>query len=420
MDAMKRSRLLYIAEAGLEYLISILVAGSFLATLTRELGMSDSLTGILSSVITLGCLFQLLSVSWRPLRAKKAVVLLSVTNQLLFLLLYLIPLLNIGKTLKIAVFVAVVFLAYLVYNFAHPKKINWLMSLVEDGARGVFTANKEIVSLIMGMAFSFGMGALCDYFTARGETRMAFAISATVIFLVMVLHTLSMMFAVEPPQETAKRKPLRENLADVLKNKALLKISVVFVLYHVAVSVSTPFYGTYQIGELGFSLKYVSAVAVFGSFSRVLVSRAWGRYADRRSFAEMVEKCLLFFAAASLFVTFTTPQNGRVLFVIYSICHGIAMGGINSALINLVFDYVPVELRADSLAVCQAGSGLLGFLATICMSTLVASIQKNGNHLFGIPIYAQQVAAVLAAAVALFAGFYVRKNLIGKRREDHE
>ena len=174
MDAMKRSRLLYIAEAGLEYLISILVAGSFLATLTRELGMSDSLTGILSSVITLGCLFQLLSVSWRPLRAKKAVVLLSVTNQLLFLLLYLIPLLNIGKTLKIAVFVAVVFLAYLVYNFAHPKKINWLMSLVEDGARGVFTANKEIVSLIMGMAFSFGMGALCDYFTARGETRMAF------------------------------------------------------------------------------------------------------------------------------------------------------------------------------------------------------------------------------------------------------
>ncbi len=416
MDARRRSRLLYIAEAGLEYLISILVAGSFLATLTKELGMSDSLTGILSSVITLGCLFQLLSVSWRPRRVKHAVVFLSVANQLLFLSLYLIPLAPFGKTLKIALFVAVVFLAYLVYNFAHPKKINWLMSLVEDRARGVFTANKEIVSLIAGMAFSFGMGALCDWFSARGEIKIALALSAAVIFVIMVLHTLSMLFTVEPEGECAERRSLRESVADVLGNKALRKISVVFVLYHIAFSVSAPFYGTYQIGELGFSLKYVSAVTIGGSISRVLVSRAWGRYADRRSFAEMVEKCFCFFAAASMIMGFTTPQNGRVLFLLYSLCHGIAMGGINSALINLVFDYVPYTMRADSLAVCQAGSGVFGFLATLCMSPLVAYIQQNGNRLLGISVYAQQVTAWVAVAVTLLAIFYVRYNLIKEKK----
>ena len=64
-SAAKRGRLLYILEAALEYLLSILVSGSFLATLTKELGMSDSLTGILSSVISLGCLFQLMSVILR-------------------------------------------------------------------------------------------------------------------------------------------------------------------------------------------------------------------------------------------------------------------------------------------------------------------------------------------------------------------
>lgn len=46
---LRRSRLMYIFEAALEYLISILVTGSFLATITKELGISDSLTGILSS-----------------------------------------------------------------------------------------------------------------------------------------------------------------------------------------------------------------------------------------------------------------------------------------------------------------------------------------------------------------------------------
>jgi len=53
MDQYRRSRQLYIVEAALEYLVHVLVAGSFLATLTKQLGMSDSLTGILSSVIFL-------------------------------------------------------------------------------------------------------------------------------------------------------------------------------------------------------------------------------------------------------------------------------------------------------------------------------------------------------------------------------
>ncbi len=250
--AIKRGRKLYMLEAALEYLISILVAGSFLATLTRELGMSDSLTGILSSVISLGCLFQLLSVSVQRTRVKPMVITLSVVNQILFLLLYLIPLAPLSGQTKIVLFVVLVFLAYLIYNFAHPKKINWLMSLVEDAERGIFTANKEILSLLAGMAFSFGMGAMSDHFAAIGKIRVAFVISAAVIFLVMVLHTVSMLLAVEPEQKSVPKRSLRQGFAEVLRDKTLRTITLVFVLYQVAHSVSTPFYGTYQINELGF------------------------------------------------------------------------------------------------------------------------------------------------------------------------
>lgn len=154
LAALKRGQLMYILEAALEYLISILVAGSFLATLTKELGMSDSLTGILSSIISLGCLFQLLSVLLRRDRVKKFVVIMSILNQIMFMLLYVIPLANGGKLFKIGLFVVVIIGAYIIYNFAHPKKINWLMSLVEDHHRGTFTAKKEIISLVAGMVFS--------------------------------------------------------------------------------------------------------------------------------------------------------------------------------------------------------------------------------------------------------------------------
>lgn len=419
-DVLLRGRRMYILEAALEYLISILVAGSFLAPLTGELGMSDSLTGVLSSVITLGCLFQLLSVSVQRTRVKPMVITLSVANQILFLLLYLIPLAPLSGQTKIVLFVVLVFLAYLLYNFAHPKKINWLMSLVEDAERGIFTANKEIISLITGMAFSFGMGALSDHFAAIGKIRVAFVISAAVIFLVMVLHTVSMLLAVEPEQKSASKRSLRQGFADVLQDKTLRKITLVFVLYQVAHSVSVPFYGTYQINELGFSLKFVSLLAIISSAARILVSKAWGRYADKHSFAVMIEKCFFLYAAASFCVAAAAPKTGAVMFALYYLFHGAAMGGINSALINLIFDYVPMEKRADSLAVCQAASGLIGFVTTLCISPLVAKIQASGNQVFGVTVYAQQLAAVVSFAVILLAVFYIRTILIGKRRENDE
>ena len=88
----KRSRNLYIIEAALEYFIAILVSGSFLATITTRLGFSDAHTGILSSIISLGSVFQLISIAIRPKRSKPMVVALSIANQVLFTFLYVIPL----------------------------------------------------------------------------------------------------------------------------------------------------------------------------------------------------------------------------------------------------------------------------------------------------------------------------------------
>lgn len=419
--ALKRSRFMYICEAALEYLIAILVSGSFLATLTKSLGMSDSLTGVLSSVISLGCLFQLLSAVYRRQQVKRFVIILSVFNQLLFMLLYVIPLAGGGKQLKIVAFTVVIILAYLLYNIAHPKKISWLMALVEDGHRGRFTANKEIVSLVIGMAFSFSMGVVVDYFSGRNEIRTAFALSGGVIFVLMILHTVTMALAVERTAEhtetvesgePVERRGFRENLQDVLNNKNVVKISMVFVLYNITTYLAMPFYGTYQIHELGFSLKLVSAFTMLGSIVRILVSRFWGSYADKRSFAEMVEKCLLILGVGYLCAAFAVPANGRILFAGYYICHGVAQGGINSALINLIFDYVTPDKRADSLAICQAGAGIAGFLTTLAVSPLVSAIQQNGNTLWGLPIYAQQVLSAAALIITVLTVVFVRRRVI--------
>lgn len=413
---LKFSRLMYIIEATLEYFISILVAGSFLATLTKELGFSDSLTGILSSIISLGCLFQLLSMFYRKSRVKRLVVIFSIINQLLFMLLYVIPMTRVNGKIKTVVFVSLIVLAYLTYNFVHPKKIKWLMSLVDDHKRGGFTAIKEMVSLISGIIFTFLMGAVADRYSAAGNIKFAFTVFAVVIFTLNILHTLTMVITLEPESDAVvRRENFSNSIKELFKNKNVLKITILFAIYYVSHYISIPFYGTYEIKELGFSLTFVSTITMVGSISRILVSVFWGKYADKRSFAQMLEKCFIFLMLSQICVAFAVPSNGKTMLVLYRIFSGVAMGGISSALTNLIFDYVPSEKRADSIAITQAVAGVTGFLTTLCISPVVALIQRNGNKVLGIPMYAQQFVSVLGAAVILFAILYVR-FVIRKRR----
>ncbi len=407
-DPLSRSRLMYIIQAAVEYLISLLVHGAFFATITSSLGISDSLTGILSSFVSLGCLFQMLSIFFRKGNIKKFVLFGSIANQVLFLLFYLIPLFPGRNAVKVVSFVLAVFLSNVIYNVAHPKKINWFMSLIPEKSRGSFTANKEIISLLLGMGFNFGMSALIDYFKGKGDIRTGMILAAVTLVLLSVIHTLTIIFTVE--NKKTEPTPKENKLADSLgffKDKKVLKISAVFVIWYAANHCTISFYSTYCIKELGFSLTVVSIITLISSGARVLVSKFWGAYADHNSFAKMIIWCFGVTSIGFVATTFTVPANGIYLYPVYSVCHAIGQGGINSALINLCYDYVPFSKRADALAFSQATAGLTGFLATLCASPLVEYIQRNGNRFLGLDIYAQQVTSAIAFILTLGVMLYV-------------
>ncbi|MBO5199654.1 MAG: MFS transporter [Clostridia bacterium] len=408
----RRGRGLCIAQATLEYLVSLLCTGSFLATLTKALGFSDSLTGIISSFISLGCSFQLLSVFIKGRRTKPLVLVMSLMNQLLFTFLYAVPLLPLPGKVKTVLFLLSIFSAYIIYNLAHPKKINWYMSFVEDSHRGIFTANKEIISLISGMVFSCLMGALIDGFTAEGKTHTAFLLAAITLSLLMVAHTVVMTATAPPPKDKTREIKFSDSIKQIFANKALLKVTAVFIIYNIANYAATPFYGIYQINELGLSLTYISIITLAGNLCRIAVSRFWGGYADKKGFARMCEKCFALMAVSFLCAALASPKNGAVLMLFYFIFHSIAMGGINSSLVNMIFDYAPHSLRADALAISQAASGVAGFLATLAVSPVVSLMQAGGNSLFGLTVYPQQVISLFSLVLMGVLILFLRKAVI--------
>ena len=413
-DAYKTSRFLYILEAALEYFISLLLTGAYLAKITSAIGMSDTLTGILTSFVSLGCGFQMIAIflaNKRPV--KRWVTILHSLNQLSFALIYLVPFIQLSKTAKIVLFIAFLLIGHILNNVVNSPKINWFMSLVDDHRRGSFTANKEMVSLISGIVFSYSMGAVIDHFEAMGNLNGAFIVCGFSVFGLMLLHSATLIFSKEKPVEEKEKISVKQLLSELIKDKNLFKVTLISVLWNVVNYAATPFYGSYQIKELGFTMTFVSVLSIAYSIVRAIFSKPMGKFADKYSFAKMLNICFIIMLVAFGINIFTVPANGKVFYTIYYMLSAIGMAGINSAVINLIYDYVDKEKRIGALALKSTLAGFAGFFTTLAVSPLVTYIQNNHNVFLGLHVYAQQV--VSAIAVILLSILIVYLNTVVRK-----
>ncbi|MBQ7036357.1 MAG: MFS transporter [Clostridia bacterium] len=409
-DIYRTGRICYIIEETANYLISLLITGAYLAKLTLSLGFSDGLTALLSSFVNLGCVFQLFGIAvFKGGSVKRKVTLFYTINELLFVLLYLTPFINVPHGIRTAIFVVALLGGYFLLNMATAARTNWFMQLVANEKRGSFTAFKEAVSLVSGMVFVFLLGSLVDYFDAMGNETASMIFCGGIIFFLTVVHTLSLICAKEKETEPAPRVSFFKSTKDVFSDKTIIYIIGQGVLWACCSAFSVPFFGVYQVKELHFSMTYIGLLSIFGAISRVLASVFLGRYADKNSFSKMLRICYFIVGASFLATAFTTPKNGHVMFLIHNILYSAAMGGINSAQFNLVFDLVPPEKRRNVLCVKDTICGLFGFLATLLATPLLAVLQSAEISLFGVHIYAQQVLSFISFLGAAFLVLYVSK-----------
>ena len=399
---------MYILEAAFEYFISLLVAGAYLAKVTSEIGMSDSLTGILTSFVSLGCGFQIFAIflaNKRPV--KRWVTSLHILNQLCFACIYVVPFFKLSRMSKTVLFVIFLLSGHIINNIVNSPKINWFMSLIDDNKRGRFTATKEIVSLISGMLVSFTAGWVIDHYTAMGNTRRAFVFCGISIFVLMLLHTFTLLSSKEKPAEQKEKMPVKKLLGELIHDKDLFKVILISVLWNIAHYAATPFYGTYQIKELGFSMTFISILSALSAICRSLCSRPMGLLADKRGFARMLNICFIIHAAGFAINIFTAPSNGKILYTSYQIFAAVSNAGINSGAINLIYDYVDKEKRTSALALKSTLAGIAGFLSTLIVSLLVHRVQANGNVFLGMHAYAQQVVSAIACILTLVIVVYL-------------
>lgn len=415
-DKYKSTRLLFIIEAAAEYFISLIVTGAYLARLTGILGMSDGMTAILSNFVSLGCGFQMVAVFvFRKKSVKKGVTWLLVITQLLFMMLYVVPFFDISSGAKTALFMTFVLLAYFIKNVADAPKINMYMAAVPDKQRGIFTSIKEMVSLIGGTIFVNIMGRFVDYYDEIGQTETSLVICGTVIFVLMIIHTITLVLAkektFEKPDTEVKNNSLIEFKHLILNKKIMLVIGV-NTLWSISNAISLPFNGTFMIHELNFDMKFIAMVTALYTVVRIPVSFVLARIADKTTFSKMLIICFMIKLLSFAFKVFTVPANGKVFYTIYHLLDAAAMGGINSAQINLIYDYVAPENRKNALALKQTIYGFVGFFTTLAITPFFNFMQKCDMVVMGHKFYAQNILAFISLLIVLANIIYVKKVVL--------
>lgn len=411
-DIYKPSRLFYIISAALEYFISILTGSAYLAKLAGYSGIPDGTVGVLTSFISLGCAFQIVSLAMRTDRpVKRMVILINLANQLCFSFLYVIPIINLPSGAKTAVFIILLLLGNILLNIPFSPKATWSRTLIDDSKRGAFSAKCEITSLVSGMLFTMIMGRIIDNMESKGRTEDAFVVCGITLFVLTALHALCLVLMKEKtPEKIEDHTLFGKRLKDALTDKSTITLIPVFVLWNIALYITTPFFGTYQINELGFSMTAVSVMTVAYSLIRSIVSAPLGAIGDKRSFVTSTTISLSAMALGLVINSF----GGAVCHVIYFMLYAVTLAGMNSGQMNLIFDYVEPKRRMGAIAILYTLGGLVGFLATLAAKPLVDRIQGDGNKfLFIENIYAQQVLSVMGALLIVITAVYI--NLKVKR-----
>ena len=407
-DIYKTSRVMYVLEAAFEYFIALATSGAYLAKLTTSIGISDSMTAILTAITSLVGVFQVVSVFLaHHTPVKRWVIPSQLATNLMFAFLYLIPLLNLKRGAALLFFILML-CAGALKNISTPVKLSCRINLVEDKKRGQFYAILNNVSLVGSMIYTLIISAIIDRFDREENLRGAFIALTLIIFSLAILHALTLLLAKEKKVETDRNLSSLKSVKHLFSNKKFRRILIINVLFIVASNITNPFLGTYQINELGFSLTFIAVVDIVLTVMRVLTIYLFGRLSTRKTFVSIEMMSYNFLFIAYIFLVFTTRANGMVVYTIYKILSLINTSARSVSSTNIIFDIVPQKEHTSAIAFNSLLIGVIGFVTTLVFSPLVDYIQARGNTFLGIDVFAQQVLAAISSLIVLILILYYR------------
>ena len=411
----KRSRGAYIAQSTFEYFVSMLAAGAFLAKLLTSLGISDALAGIIasfSSLVFVVQLFSLVLVKGR-LGAKALSLIFETASQMCFAAMYFIPFMPLSRGGRQALVVALILFSYVCKYLVYSILFGWGNSFFDPKRRGIFSARREMVSLVSGIVFFLSVSFVFDRMEAGGDLRGGFLFIG-ILMLLSALSNLICMLIMHPQQEVAaveKKKPFSEVMKKTLGRAPFRRILIFSVMFSCAGSFTLGFLGVYKTNDLLMTLFAIELVNMAANLCRVFVTAPFGKYADRNSFAKGLRLGAILLAFAFFCCMITTPRTWYFI-ILFTILYNMSLAGTNQNSFNIIYSYIDSQYITQAMAIKSCVGGICGFVAALFGGWILAAVQENGNRVFGLHIYGQQLLAAISLILAITAILYLHFAIV--------
>lgn len=431
----KKSRFAYKMECTFEYFVALLIADAYLSSLLTAIGMPDSMVGIVSSVASLAFCFQLLTAVFvqRVNNVKVFSTIIHFIGRLFYVGLYLIPFFGfIPQEWKGILAIVCIVFGYCGYYLVTSMIYKWGNSFVHPTKRATFSATKEMLSLVCGMAFTFTVGQLIDtkyteyIYDAAGNqigaqvTDTGFILIAITIFVAILLDV-ACLIIMKPEDDHHKHmeiEPILKVVGSLFKNKSYVNLVILDCMHKVSLYVVAGFLGTFKLKELGMSVGLVTIASIIASGVRFIFSKPIGRFSDKTSFATGVTLGLVIKAIGYVFVIFATPKLWWLI-IVYQVFYNVSVAATSQNLLNATYSYVEKEHFVQATSIKNCLSGVLGFFVSFGAGMILKAIQESETgmiRLLGFDLYAQQFLAIIAMIFTictfLFAQLVVRKQKV--------
>lgn len=408
-------------QAAFEYFIAILVSDAYLAKLLTHIGLDDSLIGIIASFISAAFLFQLTSVFFvqRIRNVKRTVIFFNILGCLLFVSLYLIPFLPGTVAFKSALVIVCLLLAYFGNYFVASMLFKWANSFVDPNKRGEYSATKEMISLLSGMVFTLAVGMVIDRLEALDRLTAGFLFIACAGLILSVCCFVCLLMIggdvrragdtadTETAEHAAPRHSLRDVLANTLGNRSFVNVVILMSLWHMAQYLTVGFLGTFKTTDLLLSVGTVQLINIGSNLVRFCISKPFGRYSDKTSYARGMQLAMML-AAGAFFINIFTTKTTWWCIILYTILYNASFAGTNQNSYNILYSYVNADYFVEAMAIKNSISGVLGFAASLVGAKVLSAIQANGNAVFGIPMYGQQLLSLISCLMVLICILFLR------------
>ncbi len=418
----KRSRKAYVTQCTIEHLLGLLVVDAYLAKLLIHIGLSDAMIGVISSFVSVAFIFQILSVFLvkTKLTTKKSVIVSDCLSQFFFMLLYFIPFLPIPGALKRVLAILSIVIAYAGKYLVLSLYFKWANTYVHPEKRGVFSANKECISLICGIVFAAVMGYTIDAFDNKGNLEKGFLLIAITLLVINIINYICLKMIKD--EEKSEQEAMRMSVEEVLK---YIKANKVFIAYTFIACGSTfagglvsGFVGVYKIKDLMIPLFTIQLINILADFVRLVVSKPFGRFSDKYGFARGLELANVLLVFAYVSIIFTTPSTWYLV-AVYTILSVASQAGAYQNGFNISYQILPNKYMTQAMAIKSVFTGITSFLGAVVGGFILNKIQANGNIVFGFHLYGQQVLATMAflikiVTITLFHKFVA--NVVGRNQ----